>query len=211
MLGIILISILSIMVTSDIEITEQTIRRVTDLYGVRAGERMRAWRDIISNNEHASEMEKLALVNDFFNRLRPMTDQKLWNTKDYWATPIEAIGMNGADCEDYSLAKYFTLVRMGIKGSKLHMTYVKALELNEAHMVLAYYPTPDAEPLILDNIKRDIRPAAQRQDLKPVYSFNVEGLWTSVNRARGKRIGSPDQINLWNDFRARLERQLGSI
>ncbi len=209
--GIIVIAVLSLVAGSEIEITEHMIQRVTSLYGVEAGRRMRAWREVIVLGDHEGELEQLTLVNDFFNRLRPISDEKLWNKTDYWATPIEAIGVNGADCEDYSLAKYFTLKYMGVAGSKLHITYVKALELNEAHMVLAYYPTPDSDPLILDNIKSVILPATQRQDLRPVYSFNGDGLWTSVNRARGNRVGSADQINLWKDFNTRLDQQLTDI
>ncbi len=209
--AILVLAAVSLLAGSDLEITEQTIRRVAEQYGEDAGRRMRDWRDIIAENENSDEQSKLRAVNAFFNRLRPVTDQELWNKEDYWATPIEAIGRNGADCEDYSLAKYFTLRRLGVAEDKLHITYVKAVELNEAHMVLAYYATPQSEPLILDNLNEEILGAEQRLDLKPVYSFNGAGLWTSVNRARGKRVGPPGQIGLWKDFLIRLEQQLGSI
>ncbi len=38
----------------------------------------------------------------------------------------------------------------------MRLIYVKAIELNQFHMVLAYYPTPSSEPLILDNINPEI-------------------------------------------------------
>lgn len=113
--------------------------------------------------------------------------------------------MNSADCEDYSLAKYFTLRQMGMAESKLRITYVKALELNEAHMVLAYYAEDAGEPLILDNLRSDILSASQRTDLRPVYSFNGEGIWSAVRRGRGRRLGSAENISLWQDFLQRLE------
>ncbi|WP_197479414.1 transglutaminase-like cysteine peptidase, partial [Oleiphilus sp. HI0132] len=81
-----------------------------------------------------------------------------------WATPLEFLATNAGDCEDFSIAKYFTLREMGIPDDMIKITYVKALELNQAHMVLAYYPTPDAEPLILDNLINEIKPAGQRTD-----------------------------------------------
>lgn len=40
-------------------------------------------------------------------------------------------------------------------------------------MVVAYYPAPDAEPLILDNLLTTILPASERPDLIPVFSFNA--------------------------------------
>ena len=62
----------------------------------------------------------------------------------------------------------------------MRLIYVKARiggtasSLPQAHMVLAYYPTPDAEPLVLDNLMPEIRPASHAPDLQPVFSFNSE-------------------------------------
>jgi predicted transglutaminase-like cysteine proteinase len=86
---------------------------------------------------------------------------------------------------------------------RLRMTYVKALTLNQPHMVLAYYPRPDAEPLVLDNHEDAVRPATQRPDLIPVYSFNDEEVWIE---ARG-RSGSPRQIRNWTLLLERLDRE----
>jgi hypothetical protein len=71
-------------------------------------------------------------------------------------------------------------------------------------MVLAYYPRPDAEPLVLDNLEDAVLPASQRTDLIPVYSFNDEEVWIE---SRG-RSGSPQQIRNWNTLLERLEREL---
>ena len=43
---------------------------------------------------------------------------------------------------------------------------------------------PGAEPLILDNLITEVRPASRRPDLVPVFSFNSEGLWQGVGRRR---------------------------
>ncbi|MDM8349520.1 transglutaminase-like cysteine peptidase [Pseudomonas sp. sp1636] len=56
----------------------------------------------------------------------------MWGERDYWATPIEALVKGAADCEDYSLAKYFSLRQLGVPTGKLRLTYVKALKLNQA-------------------------------------------------------------------------------
>jgi hypothetical protein len=71
-------------------------------------------------------------------------------------------------------------------------------------MVLAYYPTPDAEPLILDNLIGDIKPASQRTDLEPVYSFNDEDLWLPNGTSRK---GGSSQVRLWRDLLDKLARE----
>ena len=45
-------------------------------------------------------------------------------------------------------------------------------QLKQAHMVLAYYPSPEAEPLILDSLESKILKASLSPDLKPIYSLN---------------------------------------
>ena len=54
-----------------------------------------------------------------------MSDEKLWGQSDYWASRMESIGQNAGDCEDYVIAKFFTLIDLGIPQEKLYFTYVK--------------------------------------------------------------------------------------
>ncbi len=177
-------------------------------YGVEARERVVALQRLVEQGDALDEQGKLAGVNRFFNRVRYNSDYALWDKKDYWATPFEVLGINSADCEDYAIAKYFTLLTMGVAEDRLRITYVKSLELNEAHMVLAYYPASDAEPLILDNLKKAILPAAARSDLVPVYSFNGADLWLAVNRLEDTRVGESDRISRWRAYQAKLMRQM---
>jgi predicted transglutaminase-like cysteine proteinase len=148
---------------------------------------------------------KLAAVNDFFNQLQFVDDASHWRRRDYWATPIEFLGSNGGDCEDFAIAKYFTLLELGVPETRLQITYVKAVALNQAHMVLAYYAHPAADPLVLDNLVAEILPGSARSDLVPVYSFNGQGLWVSRARGRGKRVGTADRLSLWQDLIKRLD------
>jgi predicted transglutaminase-like cysteine proteinase len=97
-------------------------------------------------------------------------DMSVWGQSDYWATPAELIGQGRGDCEDFSIAKYYSLIELGIPVSKLRLVYVKAVQTGpagtflQAHMVLAYYATPNADPLVLDNLNPSdtARLAAQR-------------------------------------------------
>ncbi len=190
------------------EISEKLLASIRNKYGMTAEARIRHWQDLIHENLNQDEIKKLNVVNDFFNGARFVNDDVLWNKRDYWATPIEFLTRDAGDCEDYSIAKYFTLREMGLDTAKLRITYVKALTLNQAHMVLAYYPTPNSEPLILDNINKRIKPASQRRDLKPVYSFNADNLWLAHSRNVQLKAGKPTKISLWQDLNARMRREL---
>lgn len=192
-----------------IEFKDKLLEIVSERFGDDAAERLIDWQQLAKQlSEQAEtlpEIEQLTTVNDFFNQARFVDDQTLWNEEDYWATPVELLARNAGDCEDYAIAKFFTLLSAGFNEDKLQISYVKALELNQAHMVLAYYEAPDAEPLILDNINSNILPASQRPDLEPVYSFNGLGLWLNrFERDKAKRLGGPEVMSNWNDM---LRRQ----
>jgi predicted transglutaminase-like cysteine proteinase len=173
-------------------------------YGKDARVRLIAWEDIIIQNSGQSDQEKLKRVNDFFNQMEFVDDITHWGQKDYWATPVEFLGTQGGDCEDFAIAKYFTLKAMGVEEEKLNLTYVKALNYNVHHMVLTYYVMPEAEPLVLDNLVGEIKPASQRTDLIPIYSFNGTGLWLAKQRGRGNLAGSSTRLQRWQDLIERM-------
>ena len=167
--------------------------------------RIQAWDELIRASEQLPEKDKLASVNRFFNRqFRFSDDIRNWRQNDYWATPIEALVKGAGDCEDYSIAKYFTLRRLGVPSEKLRITYVKALQYNQAHMVLTYYSSPTAEPLVLDNLIGEIRPASQRKDLLPVYAFNAEGLYLP---GQAGRKSDTKKLSRWQDLLKKMRAE----
>ena len=155
----------------------------------------------------ATEQEKLVKVNDFFNRLQWKDDREVWGQKDYWATRMEFLGKGAGDCEDFVTAKYFTLKQLGVSTQKLYFTYVKALDYNQAHMVLSYYDSPKSIPLVLDNINPNIKIATQRKDLAPVYSFNGDSLFLSKQEGLGQAIpgGNKKQNPKWLNLVDRMK------
>lgn len=166
-----------------------------------------AWEALLKQPPSSDIHATLNRVNQFFNsRIRFTDDISVWGQQDYWATPVEALRKGAGDCEDYAIAKYFTLRQLGVPASQLRITYVKALQLNQAHMVLTWYSTPDAVPLVLDNLKPNILPASARSDLLPVYSFNGEGLW--IPQASGsKRVGDSKKLSRWQDLLTRMRAE----
>lgn len=190
-----------------IAIMDAQIARLAQRFGPVAKTRLIAWREILTAPQYKKlpEDEKLRLVNDFMNQTPFLSDRDHWGREDYWATPIEFLSTDGGDCEDYSIAKYFTLRALGVPDDRLRITYVKELVVyNAAHMVLAYLPAPDAEPLVLDNINTTIQPASNRRDLLPVYGFNGSGLWLAQEQTDRAPSGSgSDRIGHWREVRVR--------
>lgn len=169
--------------------------------------RIEAWDELINSSLGKTDNELLQTTNRFFNRqLRFVDDSQNWRQNDYWASPIEALVKGAGDCEDYAIAKYFTLRRLGMPSEKLRITYVKALRYNQAHMVLTYYASPGAIPLVLDNLIGEIRPASQRKDLLPVYAFNAEGLYLP-GAAGGKRASDSKKLSRWQDLLKKMKRE----
>jgi len=157
------------------------------------------------------DLGKLRTINDFFNRrIQSKDDLELWGQADYWASPLETLEKGAGDCEDFAIAKYFSLVALGMPVAKLRMVYVRAQiggpgGVVQAHMVLAYYAAPNAEPLILDSLVGDVRPASRRPDLSPVFSFNGEGLWQGV---AGASAGDPvARLSRWREILAKARAE----
>lgn len=182
---------------------DQFMQQVRTTYGTEAERRVARWDALVSELLGRDELVQLSEVNRFFNQVRFLDDQVHWQRMDYWATPIELLATNGGDCEDFAIAKYFTLKALGVPASQMRLTYVKALELNQAHMVLTYYREQGNPPLVLDNLTSRIVPANERGDLVPVYSFNGDGLWKAKQQG-DTRLGSADDIVMWRELRDRM-------
>ena len=180
------------------------VAALEESYGERAAKRGVAWLNLMQPDPNLSENDTLEKVNRFFNMFHFIDDIKLWGVNNYWATPVEFIGVNGGDCEDYSIAKYFSLLELGIADEKMRITMVKAVNLNQYHMVLAYYATPASIPVILDNIDGVIKPANKRNDLIPIYSFNGSQLWLNKDRGRSVSSGNSSRLKRWRDLRQRI-------
>jgi len=166
--------------------------------------RVNAWHDLMARNQGGSTLDKLSRVNTFVNQIQYAEDAQQWGRKDYWATPAEFITGNAGDCEDYAITKYFTLINMGVPESQLRIAYVHSLILKQAHMVLYYYPGSGQQPLVLDNYDEQIKPAKNRADLLPVYSFNKKGLWLIKKNGSNQYVGSASRLSRWTEMLKRL-------
>lgn len=180
-------------------------------YGQDAKQSVIELETLLQHLETASEQEQLDRINHFFNdKINFVSDKSNWQQNDYWATPLESLGTQKGDCEDYSIAKYIFLRALGIPDSRLKLTYVRARiggphsKIVQAHMVLSYYSTPTAEPMILDNLISEIHKSSRRIDLTPIFSFNSEGMWAGVsNQKRGSSLKS---LSRWRKVLTRIKQ-----
>lgn len=181
-------------------------------YGAAGTQNVQQWRTLLRDAQALPEPEKIKLVNVFFNRrIAFREDAEIWGTADYWATPLETLGRASGDCEDFTIAKYVTLKLLDVPIERMRLIYVRAQiggphsGITQAHMVLGYFATPSAEPLILDNLITDIRPASRRNDLYPIFSFNSDGLW--VGQAAGSSANPTARLSRWRDVIARMRAE----
>lgn len=204
--GLTLLAVTSPIAQQKTVFTPQVYARIDSVYGSEAKEDVAKWRQLVTKLQSEDLDEKLYQINRFFNRFDFVDDLVHWQQKDYWATPIEFISTGAGDCEDYTIAKYFSLIELGVPEQQLRLMYVTALELRQPHMVLAYYETPTSIPLVLDNINRRILPANKRRDLSPIYSFNGNGLWAAKAMGTGRKLRGSGPMKMWDDMVERLDR-----
>lgn len=189
---------------------ERTQALALQRYGQPAAETVAGWRRLLEESRALIEDDKLKAVNAFFNRrIRYASDQETWGQADYWATPLELMGRAQGDCEDFAIAKYISLLLLGIPNERLRLIYVRARfgspasANSTAHMVLGYYADPGGEPVILDSLAAGIRPASARTDLTPVFSFNTQAIW--VAGAPATDTDPTTRLSRWRDVLERLK------
>jgi predicted transglutaminase-like cysteine proteinase len=177
-------------------VSQAIIKAIEEKYGTQAKNRFTLQNTTLEALKDKSDFEKLIGVNNFYNDVQYQSDLNNWGKKDYWSTPLEFLGRDKGDCEDYVIAKYFALRYLGVDSKKLYFSYVKSLKYKQAHMVLTYFKTPKSVPLVLDNYNLKIFPATQRRDLIPVYNFNGDSLYLASKKGtQGKSIKKSDKTH----------------
>jgi predicted transglutaminase-like cysteine proteinase len=185
------------------------------------------WKNMLQKISSYSEERKVSVVNAFFNsNIAYASDMDVWGENDYWATPFEVLDKGRGDCEDFAIAKYYTLLLLGINDSKMRVLYVNQLGVkssrqtensgalpaaggmtgtrDQAHMVLEYTAAQDQPGVILDNLMDSTKTVQQRTDLQMVYGFNRKNLWI-----KDAMQPSPphESISKW----AKIEASLGLL
>lgn len=189
-------------------IDNNTLSKAEQRYGKDAKERVVSLIALLNKIYKKNELEQLKKINDFFNEIEYKSDLKVWNKKDYWTTREEFLYTNLGDCEDYVIAKYFSLRQLGVSEEKIFLTYVKAIKYKQSHMVLTYFKTKRSTPLVLDNIVQEILPSSKRKDLRPLFNFNGEKIYMAKQRGLGREVPK-GKVNLkkWSNLVLKIKRE----
>lgn len=133
-----------------------------------------AWLDLINVLKEKTPMEQLDAVNSHLNKAAYVTDMVNWQQLDYWATIQQFFNKDG-DCEDYAIAKYYSLMELGFSADEMRIVIVEDTNLNIAHAVLAVYL--QNEIWILDNQISTLVPHKKIVHYLPLYSINENAWW----------------------------------
>jgi predicted transglutaminase-like cysteine proteinase len=175
-------------------ITKKLIVKAEKKYGQFARNRFVAIdKKLIKQLKSQPPLKQLKAVNDWFNYMKFSSDQKIYGKSDYWATLYEFTGKGMGDCEDFTIAKYYTLKEIGFDLRRLKFTYVvykNRAGKNISHMVLSYLkiakPRTKNDILLLDNINKRILPASKRKDIvKMIKMINGD---TGAKSKRWKKM-----------------------
>lgn len=183
---------------------KELLKKIEKEYKIFAKKRFFFQQKTLDSLKDSSDFEKLDAVNKFYNDVRYSSDKKTYGVNDYWATPYEFLGRDKGDCEDYVIAKYFALIYLGMDMKKLFFFYVKSTKFKEAHMVLAYYETPSAMPLILDNNNFKVIAADKRKDLQPIYRLQAGQI---EKISTGKKVKSEKVGRKWDQLMENIKRK----
>ncbi|MCT7610899.1 transglutaminase-like cysteine peptidase [Aliarcobacter butzleri] len=134
--------------------------------------RLAKYEEVKNKARNLDVNKKLTQINLFINGSLAEFDNASMGIDDYWMTPKEFFIKGHGDCEDYVIAKYFTLLELGVKKENLYPAIVKVEGSASLHLVLLYVEDKNKSPLVLDNLSFKILPFSKRTDLTPIAAFN---------------------------------------
>ncbi len=132
------------------------------------------WNEMLAKLEGKDPRTQLDVVHRYMNEARYIIDPINWGVKDYWATPGQFFFKDG-DCEDYAIAKYMSLRRLGFDKDKMRIVVLQDLNLRIAHAVLVVQM--DGRNLVLDNQIDEVVDATTIRHYRPYYSINETAWW----------------------------------
>lgn len=139
------------------------------------GCRNRQWEKLLSSLRHKPINQQMAAINDFFNRMPYISDADNYGLNDYWQTPYELME-RGGDCEDYAIAKYISLKRLGVPESAMRILVVRDENLDGTIHALLEVKSNNVA-YILDNQSKAILSAALVYHYLPVFAINERKWW----------------------------------
>lgn len=133
-----------------------------------------AWRRLVADLREQPIRARLEAVNRFVNAVPYASDREVHGARDYWAGPWEFLAGAG-DCEDYAIAKYATLARLGVAVRDMRIVVVEDVRRGLPHAVLAV--RTENGVWLLDNQSERLLDAARDDRYDPYYAVNEDERW----------------------------------
>lgn len=118
---------------------------------------------------------QLQAINARINRVPKHDDRDNYGVDDHWATPQEFF-RKGGDCEDYAIAKYAVLERLGWPPARMWIVVLRETVISPIHAVLMV--ELEGRLWTLDNLSDRIFVHGQVDYYRPAYSLNRFGAWS---------------------------------
>jgi len=168
-------------------------------------ERIKKYTSTINTYKDLPKLEQLVKVNSFINKILPKCNTLFIDKKNHWTTPKEFLTYGRADCEDYAIIKYFTLLKLGFDEKKLFLTTSYDTISRQTHMVLSYFSEDNNEPLILDNLSIEVLELNKRTDLLVSLFVNANGAYKLDNQTHLMKIANG--VTQFKDLLKRVEQE----
>lgn len=133
------------------------------------------WGRFRSQMQDKSEMDRIRAVNSLWNKRPWKSDAANWREQDRWTTPLEFC-YKGGDCEDYAIAKMFTLKALGVD---CPMRVAVGERKGRGHAVLVV--CVDGRNLVLDNESDRILEEGE-YDFRLAYSLDDQSAWVHLGK-----------------------------
>jgi predicted transglutaminase-like cysteine proteinase len=124
-----------------------------------------------------SPHERMRMVNDFANRMPYIEDIDNYGLRDYWADTATFF-KNGGDCEDFAMAKFKLLEKMGFHPARMRIVLVLDQKRNRQHAVLTL--NTGGEAWMLDSLIRDVMPHHLADHYRPTVSLSGPRLYLHI-------------------------------
>ena len=140
-----------------------------------AGASALRWERLIVELSPRAPEAQIHAVDRFANAIAWVEDAELYGEADHWATPAEFLGAEAGDCEDFAIAKYAALSRLGFAEERLRIALVYDRRRRLEHALTVVYWGGDA--LVLDSLADAPRSHTKVTRYRPICSFNRGQLW----------------------------------
>ena len=138
------------------------------------------WRESLRRMEKQAKRTQIESVNRYLNASPYVPDIVNWGIADYWETPLEFL-MFAGDCEDYAIAKFFSLLRLGFTNDQMQIVILQDQNLKVPHAILAV--TLEGTNYILDNQISQVVPDTLIHHYTPMYGVNLTSWWRFSGRS----------------------------